>query len=597
MKLRWRFGIMAGIILALFMLYPQARMIYLRGQQWQGDYAIADVDEVAYAAYLQSLIDGKPRKNDPYTKLSDSPETPLAESLFSIQFAAPYLVAIPARILGISAPAAMIVIGALGAFFAALAMFWIIGLLTDDSLYALAGSFVVLCCGALAGGEGAILDILGIRIAGPFFPGFRRYINAVSIPFFFAFFGLFWLLVKRDNEKRHLLYGVLASVAFGFTVFSYFYTWTTLAAWVACVAGLWLIVRPENWAKDLKTFLLFGASCLVWLIPYIFLLSNRSNTIEATQLLELTRTPDFARVPVFISIAVLIMLAVGIVSKRIQLKEHLTLFTIAFALTPLVVHNQQIITGKSLQPVHYDLFTANYAVILALVLAVWSLMKGVLSFNAFPVRIAFVLISMVAVSWGMLECHFTARAYDGINIDRDKGFGVAKRLRNIGETGRQGAVMSFNMWAGDDLPTTAVQPVLWSLHQTAFGTVTVQESKERYYQHLYYQNIDAEQLKEALRDGDFASVITLFGVSRYTNRLSFDFRPLIDREIDEEIARFSKYILSFNPKNSPKTILAYVSVSNNRKVDMSNVDKWYEIEESELLGEHTLYKVKLKKTE
>ena len=67
---------------------------------------IMDIDEVAYAAYLKALIDGRSRKNDPYTGRDDSDENPQTESLFSIQFASPYLVAIPARIFGISAPTA-----------------------------------------------------------------------------------------------------------------------------------------------------------------------------------------------------------------------------------------------------------------------------------------------------------------------------------------------------------------------------------------------------------------------------------------------------------------------------------------------------------
>ena len=57
MKLRWRVGIIAGLFLAVFSLYPQFKMIYLRGTEWNGHYAYNDIDEVAYAAYLKALID------------------------------------------------------------------------------------------------------------------------------------------------------------------------------------------------------------------------------------------------------------------------------------------------------------------------------------------------------------------------------------------------------------------------------------------------------------------------------------------------------------------------------------------------------------
>src|SRR5690349_373211 len=131
MKLRWRFGILAGLFLAVFSLYPQFKLIYNRGDAWNGNYAYNDIDEVAYASYLKALIDGRPRKNDPYTGRDDAPE----ESLFSIQFIAPYTIAIPARVLGISAPWAMTISGAVAAFLTALAIFWLLGMITRDSLY------------------------------------------------------------------------------------------------------------------------------------------------------------------------------------------------------------------------------------------------------------------------------------------------------------------------------------------------------------------------------------------------------------------------------------------------------------------------------
>src|SRR5215813_5967327 len=112
MKLRWRFGLVAAIFLAIFSLYPQLKLWRVRGSEWQGNYAYNDIDEVAYASYVKALADGRPRKNDPYTGRDDSPLTPQKESLFSIQFAAPYTLAIPARLLGIPIPWMMIAGGA-----------------------------------------------------------------------------------------------------------------------------------------------------------------------------------------------------------------------------------------------------------------------------------------------------------------------------------------------------------------------------------------------------------------------------------------------------------------------------------------------------
>src|SRR6187549_3292447 len=137
MRLRWRFGVLAGIFLAIFCLYPQFKMFYQRGDEWNGHYAYNDIDEVAYASYLKALIDGRPRKNDPYTGRDDSPADPQPESLFSIQFAGPYTIAIPARIFEMPATWAMTISGALAAFLTALAIFWLIWSITRDPLYAM----------------------------------------------------------------------------------------------------------------------------------------------------------------------------------------------------------------------------------------------------------------------------------------------------------------------------------------------------------------------------------------------------------------------------------------------------------------------------
>ena len=196
MKIRWRYGIIAGLFLAVFSLYPQLKMVYMRGDDWNGNYAYNDVDEVAYAAYVRALIDGRPRKNDPYMGRDDSVNKPQEESLFSIQFAAPYTVALPARLLHIPATWAMTIAGALAAFFTALAVFWLLAMMMRDSLFAMAGSIAVLAGGALFAGEGALGEITGMGFSYPYFPGFRRYIPAMAFPAFFLLVGLVWKIVS-----------------------------------------------------------------------------------------------------------------------------------------------------------------------------------------------------------------------------------------------------------------------------------------------------------------------------------------------------------------------------------------------------------------
>lgn len=600
---RWRFGIIAGLFLAIFASYPQFKMLYLQGENWQGHYAYNDIDEVAYASYLKALIDGRPRKNDPYTGRDETSETPQPESLFSIQFAAPYAIAIPARIFGIPVTWAMTLAGAIAGFLTALACFWLIGMLTGDSLFALMGSLVMLCCGALFAGEGAILEILGIRGSYPYFPFLRRYIPAMAFPPFFALLVSVWMFVKSEKLQKRIIWCVLSSLCFSFVLFSYFYVWTAAAAWLGCVAVLFLIIRPGNWLKDIQGFIALGIACFIPLIFYALMLSNRAQTMDNVQLLVYTRELDLWRFPQYISLFALLVLLIGIFLKQIKLQSHKTIFAISFALVSFVLFNQQVITGRALQPIHYQVFIGNYIAGLALVVSIGLVFREIIKDNLVVAKIIIITIALVAVVWGFVECHYTVRVLDGANVARDKGYPLGKRLTQLAKSEPQPfhqTIFSLTNIYADDSPTIAPQNVLWARHQHVFAGLSWQESKERYYQQLYYQNLDEEWLENTLRNGDFVSMIALFGWGRHTDRLSSQAKPLSYFEIVEEAKLFGDYTKNFsiteatNPKLSYLVVPKEWVIPNKEKVDLTNLDKWYERDEGEIIGEYKLYKLKIR---
>lgn len=605
MKIRWQFGIIAGIFLAVFCLYPQMKMSYLRGEEWNGHYAYNDIDEVAYASYVRALMDGRPRKNDPYSGRDDSAATPQAESLFSIQFAAPYTIAIPARILGIGTPWAMTLAGALAGFFAALAGFWLIARMTGSNWFGMAGSIAVFAGGALYAGEGAALEVFFDGFSYPYFPGFRRYIPALAMTAFFVTLGAVWKLLEassadhdsgRDGSLSRMIYAVLAVAGFAFTVFSYFYIWTTAAALMGCLLIVWLIERPDRWQRDIKLFVSVGCGFVAALLPYAYLLSKRSDTLEHVQLLVYRRAPDLFRVPEYIAFAVLIILILGIATKRVEMNERSTLFVLTLSLVPFIVFNQQIITGRSLQPIHYQVFIGNYVAGLALFLAIGLVARKWLGENRIVAKATCTVLAMIAVVWGLVECHYTVRVLDEANVERDLSLPVAKRLEELAKTDadpHRTTVLAFDMIQSDDLPSVAPQNILWARHQHVFAGLSWEESKERYYQYLHYSNIDERGLDYLLKN-DFVSQIALFGWGRHTDRLSFDSKPLTIGEVNVEVGRYWAYRQNFSRKQAAEPLLAYVVVNNEAGTDLSVVDHWYQRDAGEVIGKYTLYHVRLK---
>jgi len=326
----------------------------------------------------------------------------------------------------------------------------------------------------------------------------------------------------------------------------------------------------------------------------VYLLSKRSTTMDDVQLLVLTRAPDLWRVPEYISVVCIVLIALGIATKLIGIRERSTLFTLATSLVPLIVFNQQIITGRSLQPIHCQVFIGNYVAGLALMLTIGILLRRLLALEGFGVRLASAVLVIAAIFWGLIECHYTVRVLDEANVARDEAYPVALRLEQLAgdDPNRfQQTVLAFDSLIADDLPSIAPQNVLWARHQHVFAGLSWQQNKERYYRYLYFSNVDPDGLDHLLRT-DFVSQIALFGWGRHTDRLSHDAKTLTYGEIAAEVQNYAHFLDSFDLATAVDQLLSYVVVNDEHDTDLSVVDQWYERYDGETIGKYTLYRVR-----
>jgi hypothetical protein len=594
--MKLRFGLVAGVFLAIFCLYPQVNLQVLRGDAFNGHYAYNDIDEVAYASYLRALIDGRSRRNDPYSGRDEGPSEPQPESIFSIQFAAPYTIAIPARLFGVGTPMAMTIAGAAAGFLTALAGFWLLFRLTGNNWFAMAGSIAIFAGGALAAGEGALPEILFDGFSYPYFPGFRRYIPALAMAGIFAMFCFVWKLLARSEDggtRRPWLDGTLATACFAYCVYSYFYIWTTAAAFLAVLTAAILLIRPEGWKILAARLLTLSAVCGLTLLPYAYLLSRRADTVDHVQLLVHTRMPDLYRVPEYIGVVSLLLIAAAAAFRVFRLRD---MGVIALAIVPLVLFNQQVITGRSLQPIHYQVFIGNYVAAAALAVSLGLIVRDVFRSRPAICRSASATLAVTAIVWGFVECYYTVRVLDDANIARDAALPVARRLEQLDASDParfRKTVLSFDGIFADDMPSVAPQNVLWARHQHIFAGLSWEENKERYYQFLYYSDVTPERLEYLLRN-DFVSMIALFGWGRHSDRLSVAASPLTDIEIAQEVIRFGQYLEDFDRERAASPLISYVVMYVGRAGSYDNLERWYELTEGEVIGEHVLYRARLK---
>src|SRR5258706_372827 len=150
----WKLCSLTCLAMVLLSLLPQIHLWIVSGRDWNGAYVSPHVDEPLYSAYINALIDGRPRKNDPFGAKDSTTSESLPESTLSTQFVPAYLIAVPARILGASSATAFIVLTGIGALLGTLAIFWLLDSIAGDSRLSSAGTLFVLCLGCIVGRYG-----------------------------------------------------------------------------------------------------------------------------------------------------------------------------------------------------------------------------------------------------------------------------------------------------------------------------------------------------------------------------------------------------------------------------------------------------------
>ena len=110
---------LAVSVLAIITSIPQIYLCYQRGSDWNGGLAYLDSDEFPYLAYVNALVDGRPRRADPLTGTNRHE----FENLYSIQFLPPYALALTARTFHVSARVMFIVLLPLVTIASGLAIF------------------------------------------------------------------------------------------------------------------------------------------------------------------------------------------------------------------------------------------------------------------------------------------------------------------------------------------------------------------------------------------------------------------------------------------------------------------------------------------
>jgi hypothetical protein len=593
---------MAMVLLALI---PQLNLWIVRGRDWNGAYVSPTGDEVIYSAYVNALISGRTRKNDPFAGKDSTSKAPLPESSLSIQFIPAYVIAFLARAFHVSASTSFIALICVAGFLASLSVFWLLNAVVDDPRLATVGTLFVLCLGGLAGGSGLLGTLLQTELSTPMLPFLRRYQPAAAFPLFFVFSTLVWRSLTMQDERRARISMGLAGLTLAVLIFSYLYLWTAAAAWVACLGVLWFCFRPRDRRRTSAVLTIIGIITSLALVPYAYLVSHRAPSLDAGQALESTHQPDLFRLPEILGAFILITLFIAVWRGRIRANQPRAIYAASLALLPFVLFNQQVLTGRSMQPHHFAHFVVNYTVLLGIWLCITLLWKTI------SPRVL-VWAAALFFTWGLVEVGLTSRlASVPITIKRDQMIPMFVRLKELSNQdgtvaalrayGRAPAlVFSPNIGVTAVLPTWTSQGTLLDMRGLDFGGASPEERREFFYMHLYYSKVDTESFRTALQDAsddlemNFYARSVMFGYERVIPGLSYQFQPIQPEEIDREVQAYHAYSDSFSREQVLKRPIAYAIVPVEGNFDFTNLDRWYERDAGERAGDYALYRLKLR---
>jgi hypothetical protein len=414
-----------------------------------------------------------------------------------------------------------------------------------------------------------------------------------------------WHALTNRRKRLARASTMVAGLTLAVLIFCYFFLWTGAAAWLACIGALWLYFRRSERWKTVAILTTISFAAVIALVPYIYLLSHRVATMNEQQTLISTHRPDLLRVHEILGAVILVALFIGVLRRGIEWSDSRVIYATSLALLPFVVFNQQILTGLTMQAFHFEIFVVNYTTLIGLLITATVLRIPL------PRRLL-IWTAALSFSWGVVVVGLPSQAFVPLAIANDRRIPVLLRLKELSKQDGTRADLRVKGQASTLVFSPSVSLITLLSTWTSQGTlidimgvycrdVTPDERKTLFFMHLYYSKVDAEALREAL-DGtpnrfrdELSSVRTvLFGYQRVFPALSPQYTPVQQDEIEREVQAYRAYANSFSREAALRRPITYAVISVEGNFDFTNIDRWYERDAGERVGDYVLYRLKLR---
>jgi hypothetical protein len=307
------------------------------------------------------------------------------------------------------------------------------------------------------------------------------------------------------------------------------------------------------------------------------------------------------RTPEIISYFAIILLALSYWRQWLDIDKSKYIFLLSISVVAPIVFNQQILTGYSLQPFHYQLYGVNYISLFVLVIVSLMLISNHLVPKS--VKTAFAFVGLISAMMFIGDLVWGAKHFHNERVRVDELQGVASRIRDItsiegGNSRDPSVVMSFDLTQqgfpdSNYLPSLSSQPILWSVYISTFPDVSPVEDRVRLNTFIYYHGLNGDGLKRIL-ETNFSLSIGFFGAGRVFPQLTTGANPITESEIAEVSEQYEAFRQKFSYEDAKTHTLHFVLTRNDANNNLTAIDRWYERDSGEQIGSYTLYRVKLR---
>ncbi|MCH8986767.1 hypothetical protein IIA94_01215, partial [Patescibacteria group bacterium] len=400
---------------------------------------------------------------------------------------------------------------------------------------------------------------------------------------FFGFLVSFWLFYK----KRDWRYGIVSAILLGLNFYNYFYSWTFLYAFGGLLVLLFLI--QKKWREAAQIGSVFLGALLV-AIPY------------GINLYQATLHPAYAEVgarfgiiethvPLFVGFTVLGALVIFFFGFPREDRQKY-FFGLALLLAPFITMNQQLLTGKVLQPTHYHWFMHKpLAVIFVLIAIFYLLARHKLVFYK---KALAVFIITVSIAMGIFV---QANSYSFAPLNRDGGSIAIERqkygpvMQWLNEHADKEAVVLSN----DEISHIAViyTPLNVFYHRAAVYSLSATQSRLLDVLFTFYR-LRGVGIKDArdvfFRERGYVSS-NVYGI--YYRELLGSYAAIPDEKIEEIVVAYKETLSTPTSEWLRRTWALYELeyVVWDKKTDsLWQLEKYPFLEEAVVFGDLAIYR-------